>query len=250
MPVFQTGGRRSVTLVGRWNLMDLNTVSAVADSVAALGISLVVYQLALYKRELRDDHDRSRRENAVTYLMEWAKGLGRNASLTRRLVELLDEPQTKSLVALRPFSISADHRNLVIACLQPDIPEDELRETDGRLLLTETHVKIIKWQLVSYINLLESILSAWRHNTADREMIEEQFQYLVAPEKGMTLFEVYRKVVDGPHTLPAINEFAATILKRRAEEKTQQQDAALRGNTGKPPLGVKASKRQISPPKR
>lgn len=223
--------------------LDAAIVSAVANSIAALGMVLVVYQLVLYKRQLQDDHERSRRENAIAFLAEWARGLKRNASLTRKFVELLDETQTQALIDLRPFTVSVRHRDLLVGCLEPAFNEEDVELSGKNVNLSESQVKVIKWQTVSYLNLLEAILSAWRHNTADRDMIEEQFQYLVAPESGMTIVENYRRCVGGPNALPAISEFAETILKRRADEQSRRHGKELDRQAGKPPIG-QTTKRQ------
>jgi hypothetical protein len=230
-------------------------VSAIAESISALGIVLLWIQLTIYKWEIRNDHERSRRENAVNFLLEWSKGFGRNASLTKKLVEQFDEEQIQSLFEMRPLRISEEHRNLIIACLDMNAPADGLSGVEGMIELNESQVKVIKWQTVSYLNLLEAILSAWRHNIADRDIIEEQFSPLVVPEKGMTMLENYRGVAGGSEALPAVAEFVRTVLKKRNDKKIamEAQDLKRRADElkrknameaeklkkalGKPPIG-------------
>lgn len=217
-----------------WHI-DWNAVAAIASSVSAMGVLMVLLQMILYMRELRDDHDRSRRENAVSFILEWSKNLGRNASLTRKLVERLDADQIDNLINIRPIHLSSQLRSLVVGCLDGATEELDFEEEDEKIVLSESQVKILKWQAVSYLNLLEAILSAWRHNTADRDIIREQFHTLVAPEKGMTMLQNYRDAA-GPGALPAISEFVRTILKERLDEKASFEAAELARIAGKPPI--------------
>jgi hypothetical protein len=214
-------------------------ITAIASVVSAAGIVLLAIQVILYKKELRDDHERSRRENAINFLLEWAKGLGKNGSLTRKLVELLDEDQIKALVEMRPFAISVEHKNLVLACLDKENAAKSVKIENELVYLSEIHVKIIKWEAVSYLNLLESILSAWRHNTADRLMIEEQFRSFIAPERNMTMLENYRIEAGGHKALPAISEFVSAEMKRRATLDLEEKQKKLKEIEGLPPIGFK-----------
>ncbi len=208
----------------------LESASAIAQIISAIGIIFLGIQLVLYQQEMRDDHDRSRRENAITFLLEWAKGLDRNVSLTRKLVEQLDTEQIKALRDLEPFEISKDMRETVAACLDRDESSLEISGTTCRV--PREFVKVIKWQTISYLNLLEAVLSAWRHNIADRKMIEEQFECLINPDAHHTMLEKYRGLAQGGFkALPAIHEFYQTVLKKR-------MDGERHIDPGKPPLGT------------
>jgi hypothetical protein len=52
-------------------------VNTIASTITAAGIVFLWWQIRLYQREYRDDHERSRRENAVQMMLEWAKKLDR-----------------------------------------------------------------------------------------------------------------------------------------------------------------------------
>lgn len=74
----------------------------------------------------------------------------------------------------------------------------------------------MRWEIVTYLNSLESILSAWRHNTADKEMIEEQFRYMVSPKDGHYILEKFREAAGGAHTYPSIDQFVSHLKTVRA----------------------------------
>ena len=68
-------------------------------------------------------------------------------------------------------------------------------------------------------------MSAWRHNTADRAMITEQFSYLVDETKGFTALAKFRKAA-GERTFPSIAKFKEDFEMSRRDQRQ-----------GKPKLG-------------
>jgi hypothetical protein len=98
-------------------------------------------------------------------------------------------------------------------------------EEKGMIEVSEAAVSFVRWQAIKYLNLLESVLSAWRHNVADREMIEEQFAYLSNPQKGYNAMAKLREVMGG-HNFPAIDTFINEVRRKSLSPLS----------SGKPPL--------------
>jgi hypothetical protein len=174
-------------------------------------------QTLAISKQAKDDHERSRREKAVALLAQWSSSLTHKSSITRKLVEAMDEQQSRDLFKQNSISIRDDQKALTATAVENwDMTSNKLTEKES----TE-----IRWVTVSYLNALESVLASWRHNVADRAILEEQFGYLVSHEEGHFILERFRVASGGNKTFPAIGEFADHI-----------RDSRTNRVPGKPPL--------------
>jgi hypothetical protein len=175
-------------------------ISAVANIFIALGVGLAWWSF-------RGDHERSRREKAIELISQWALNMNKRGSAARKLVETLDREKSKLLFNQEPLKIGKNHIGLVRAALEAKVDETEGDE----ITLDENQSSELRWQVVTFLNNLESVLSAWRHNIADKEIITEQFRYLVSKAEGHYILEKFRVVAGGSHTYPATQEFVEHI---------------------------------------
>ena len=90
---------------------------------------------------------------------------------------------------------------------------DKEQEVGNNIQISERESSEIRWAIISYLNRLETTLTAVRHNVADEQMIYEQYKYLVSPEEGHSLLENFRKAAGGSESYPAIEEFANKLIK-------------------------------------
>jgi hypothetical protein len=192
-------------------------VTAIATAITATGVLTLRKQILMLRQQMTADHERSRRENAINYLFEWSRGLSQVSSLARRLAESLNDDQTRNLAGERPMRLSIDKRNLVLGCLS-HVPEGGLKESNNEILLDEREVAEIRWQLVRYLNILESIFVAARHNVADKDILLEQFGYLVSSRQGHHLLKRFRDAVGG-ESYPALSELEKTLEERHSRSQ-------------------------------
>jgi hypothetical protein len=185
-------------------------------------LRLLKDQQELLTRQVIADHDRSRRENAINYLFEWSRGLLRANSLARKLVEGLSEKQTVDLVDEKPLRLSIEHEELVLGVLS-QIPEKGLKKEGQDILLSKREVSDIRWQVVRYLNTLESIFAAARYKVADRDILIDQFGFLVSPEKGYHLLRKVREALGGAKAYPGLHE-----LEEELEQRRKPKDAPAR----------------------
>jgi hypothetical protein len=175
-----------------------------AEWITAVMTTVIAISVFIAWRQLRADHERSRRERAIELILEWAMSLNPKASISRKFVETLNEEQSLSLSKQESFNVEEKYKTLLSGCLEEC--EDSFKSESGRITLTHRQITSIRWEVISYLNKLEAILSAWRHNVADKDIIEEQFKYLIRPEDGHELLPNFLKVVGNYY--PAISEFA------------------------------------------
>jgi hypothetical protein len=213
-----------------WTTAIGTVVVALGTLVTAGGVIFLWKQIGLLReqgdlltKQITADHDRSRRENAINYLFEWSRGLLQANSLARKLVEGLNETQTLDLAKEKPLRLGTEKRDLVSGVLSK-IPEGGLKEQGGEILLGEREVSDIRWQVVRYLNNLESIFAAARHNVADRGILIEQFGFLVSPREGHHLLRKFRDALGGAEAYPGLHE-----LEEELERKYKAREE------GKPP---------------
>ena len=156
--------------------------------------------------ELKSYHASERRKKAIELIQFWSTNLSTKQSAARMLVEKLNFEQSKSLFNKEPFTIDVKHKDYLAMCLRASSNINSLIKND-RIHLSIKEVIQIKEGVVDFLNLLESILSAWRHNVADRDIIKEEFHFLVLPEEGHYVLENFRKAAGVRATSPAIDEF-------------------------------------------
>lgn len=77
----------------------------------------------------------------------------------------------------------------------------------GSIQLELSEVTKLRWTIISYLNLLESILVAWHHEIVDKGIIEKQFAYIFSPENGYDGLENFRKAAGGAKSYPVIYKF-------------------------------------------
>lgn len=209
--------------------MDITTnhVVAAASAISALGIGLIYWQVRLAAKQFLADHERSRREKAIELMMHMDISRRRQGATARKFVERLSFDQARSLLNQESFSVDAKYKDLILGCLSGQSEADfgNERIKDEKITLTEKESADIRWQVVSYLNNLESVLSAWRHNVADREMIEEQYHFLVSPQEGHFIMKEFREAAGGARHFPAIEEFVEYLQTQNNNTKGKEKVA-------------------------
>jgi hypothetical protein len=205
-------------------------VTAVGTVFTAGGVVFLWKQLDLLRKQVVADHERSRRENSINYLFEWSKGLLQGTALAHKLVESLDEEHTRDLVAERPLKLPVAQKSRLLAVLSK-IPQGGLPEKDGQIILGESEVSELRWQVVRYLNILESIFAAARHNIADKEILIEQFGYLVSPKEGHHLLKKFREAL-GKEGYPALNQLEEDLERQHTAKPSTKApvDKEFRGD--------------------
>ncbi|MGJ8680242.1 hypothetical protein, partial [Paraglaciecola sp.] len=179
-------------------------ISAIASSLAVIGIFL------LWK-QLKADHERSRREKAIELILMWANNLNENATSARKFVEELSAEQCRMLFNQEPFFINEKYQPLFESCFKSAVTQLEIDKREGKIFLTESEISHVRWLTVTYLNSIEGVLSAWRHNVADKDIISEQLRFLISPEKGHYLLRDLRIAAGGAKSYPSIEAFVKCI---------------------------------------
>lgn len=209
--------------------MDTQTITAIATCVNALAatasagaIWFIWKQVDLLKSQIVEDHKRSRREMAVTLLLEWSRNLKQHGSAARKMVETLNPEQARCLSKQEPFKVDIKHKDLLYASLSCNLEcKNECDCNNNEINLKQHCVSNLRWQIISYLNTLEFVLSAWRHNIADKEIIEEQFEFLVDDKEGHQIVADFRTAIGGSNSYPSLEIFANYLIEKRKTKNGQ-----------------------------
>jgi hypothetical protein len=178
-------------------------ISAIAEAITALSILVLLAQVRDARKQMKADHERSRRQLANEHILVWTNSLNRSTSSARKLADLLDEEDCRKLVAEQELVLNADRKGLVEACLTNHVG---IVEKEGRIVLSSAQVAEIRYLVVRYLNTLETVLAGWRHSISDQTIISEEFRYLLEPKQGHKMLKVFRQSL-GDENYPAIHQF-------------------------------------------
>lgn len=183
-------------------------IIAVASCVTAVTVIIIWLQF-------KADHERSRREKTIDLMAMWTERmieLSPGVRFARELVEYFNDRQCKDFWNLEPFKIDEKHRYLVVGSLNYETDAPELNTENGTIRLTQHQLSILRSLVSAYLNLLETVIGAWRHNVADREMIENEFSHLISPkDRDFPL----RNLLVATGKFPSIKEFSEYLSQKQ-----------------------------------
>lgn len=187
-------------------------ITAVASIITAGGVVFVAFQALTARKSLVANHERSRREKSIKLLMHMDVIRQRQSSIARKFAESLNFKQSKALLNQESFKVDSKYKDLLLGSVSKESKlHESVKDDNDQIEVPVSDCADIRWQIVSYLNNLESTLSAWRHNVADRDMLEEQYHFLVSPSDGHYLLKEFRKAAGGAKHFPSIEEFVSHI---------------------------------------
>lgn len=203
-------------------LQDWSNLATIFASLAVLGISVQIY---ISHRQIKTDHERSRREKSVEILMEWSRNLKKEGSLARKIIECLSEEQCRDVFNQQEIKINKKHEALLVQLFGKENLVDIEQATEF-ISLSEAQTTELRWHAISYLNCLEFTLVAWQYAVVDKPIIEAQFSYLFRPADGHEVLKHFRKAAGGENSYPAIEVFTAHISQKRRENLIAKANVA------------------------
>lgn len=175
--------------------------------VPAVASALIVVQLILMKRQIMQDHDRSRRENTVRILTEWCMALKEETNVAEAIAQELSLEDCRNLYNRHPFEIKEHLFDML-----SEICPEPLKKTDDKCIVQGEGLNILRWHVISYLNILETTLLAWKMGIVEKNVVEIQFASLCDDTQGRDFLHNMRKAADG---YPVIEEFREKLVERK-----------------------------------
>lgn len=184
--------------------------SSHGDYYEAVGAVAIIVAIASYYF----NNIRSRKEKAVEAMMSWSNRLTETGSATRKIVDSLSKDDCKKLYAEESFVLyeKSQIRRLYIVFADNEEVSKQIKRTlenaENKKISFEVNEVLaakMRWIIIDYLNSLESVLIAWKLNTVNRKVIEQELGYLVQ-DSWATLLN-FRQAMGGQDAYPAITAF-------------------------------------------
>lgn len=172
-------------------------------------LTILSKQLETLKSQIANEHELSRRRLALEVLETFSNTLDRSQPSARNVIEGLSIEDCVSIRKKEPIQVSATKKPFIQDALQGYINDDELEidESNQKVPLNTKHVSQLHYLAVTHLNSLEIALLAWHNGISDKDILENQLQYLIKPDHGYYFLENFRKAMGGSSAYPAIAAF-------------------------------------------
>lgn len=197
------------------------TVAIIELFVLIVSAILIVLQIFLLKKQIKEGHEERRRENTIRIMENWCVSVKKDTCIAEQVARKLNQEQCKKLYKQKPFTVSKEIKTEICRFCPLNYEECEncsLKKDDTEYLLDGKILTELRWHVITYLNTLETVMTAWHIGAVDREIIEEQFQFLTDADKGMSLAE-FRHSAGG---YPMIEEFIDEIKKGKTKNAKKE----------------------------
>lgn len=164
-----------------------NAVSAIAESITAAGIFVILFQVWV-------DQKRSRNEAALRLLIEAWRNRPVNSRHSLAFVASLDGGQFKALFRRQEFNINKNQIEQALSCFS-DRGITELNElySDGKV--TRKGASLLAQRVNSVLDQDEAIVIALNRHVADSKMILAAFERSIGDnvKRVVDLYSAYRR---------------------------------------------------------
>lgn len=189
-------------------------ICSVITALSTIFIALQFYQM---KKAEEKNHEEMRRIKTIEVMQNWSSSLKKETSFAEKIVEGFSEEQCRALYFGEEIKIE-DKKGENICQICPENSSGCSKCKKGnKFKLNGVQLSEFRWYVITYLNMLENVMTAWNLKIVDTDEIEQQFQYLYNPEKGWNALEAFRKAAGGNKAYPNIDRFIK-LLKDKSEQ--------------------------------
>lgn len=188
--------------------------------IVAISSVFTPVSVFLLWKQMKLDHERSRRVKTYDLLEKWASSETHASTAAATILAALTEQEIKKISNQQPFSIEKKHLYLVQKCItDPDMKGfDPILEDKGETLIIKQEATAeIRWHRVEYLDSIESLLMAWRLGIVKEEIMFEQLKPMVTSPHDLLLR--FREFAGGRSAWPSIYEFYKTCSNQSGSKK-------------------------------
>jgi hypothetical protein len=201
--------------------MNWNIASSIAAIVSAVVSMIFCYQIIQTKKQFIESHRVQRNIYSCDLMRWWVENTTADMEAARQFVERLSTDQCELIVKggnIKLILIDTENAKAeyMIDKLRISLGNDfiNIEIKDDILEIKAQETARIKALCIKYLNTTETVLSAWRHNTANRRIMAEEFEYIIHVGEKFKLIEIFRNKTGGEACFPAISEFIESMLKK------------------------------------
>lgn len=200
-------------------------IVAVASVVTALSIVIAAGQLKMNRENLAAENARLKKQAAIEAAKIYINNRRPETDLMLQFVNSACHIDGRIIQDIGKFVIPTLPASLlesIRGCLEfyDDKAHDILLVEDGLVTgLTAKHVIQLQWIMIDYMNTLEASLMYWWQGTANTEILEKEFGFIInSPETARPVSQLLQAI--GASNFPAVSAFIVSGQKRNAPEPT------------------------------
>jgi len=163
------------------------------------------------KKQMKNEYEKSRREKTVDVIMEWCQTIKKETSTAEYIAGKLNEEQCRALYKKQPFNIDKDMKEVL--CQICPLSGDACSSCRGSNTVDGIPLDEFRWHVISYLNVLETVMISWQLGIVERTVIEDQFSFLYDKGKGWDALTNMRSVAGG---YPATTAFIEQLAQKRS----------------------------------
>ncbi len=176
-------------------------------------------------------HEEQRRQKTVDIMLEWNKSLKKETSYAEKIVEGLNKEQCRCLFEQKPFTVDKETK-IKFCRICPDYDSEGCKKcselTGDKYTIDGKQLSELRWHIITYLNMLETVLVAWKQGVVDRAIIEHEFAYLYNQSKGWDVLSGFRDAAGGKTNYPVIYEFCEKLNKNDNEKNSMKDGKVLK----------------------
>ena len=192
----------------------------------SISISFLFIQTCTIRKNMEMNYILQKSHKAVDMLYKWSMDFGTEFLLSRHIVENLDKQAAEDLAHFKSIIINKDDYEMLKICIEllglKNRKWYEIDKVDDKIKLSKKETIILRSLIVKYLNTLEVILCSCNLEVVDKDIIEQEFDYLVTfALNGKIVLNEFRLIM-GQNYYPGIYHFCERVLesqKRRIEPK-------------------------------
>lgn len=229
------GIKRIDTVIGHYkNLIDLLGVIISISAIASV-VMLVI--------QMKNGYERARREKTLDLLMIWSTNLTPETNFAVKIVEKFNKDQCTKLYKMDEFYVSKEvcyeiktvysdykeeNKTSICEYLQTNTIEKNVdginctscaaKTKSEDVLLDKYYIKKLRYSILQYLNILETVLLGWQNGVIDKEVVEQQFSFLHDPANNKNCLQDFRVAAGAERSYPSIEAFCIKLEENRKSE--------------------------------
>ena len=198
-----------------------------------ISVSTIVSVFLIIK-QIKLEHEKSRREKTIDILMTWSTNLTPETNLAVKIVENFDREQCNKLYKMEDVYVSKEvcyeiktvysdysmeqkkamckFQSKKGSCTKCKMQGNGDKE---KVTLNKYYVKKLRHSIIQYLNLLETVLAGWQNSIVDKDIIEQQFSYLYDLANNKNCLQDFRVAAGSESSYPCIEAFCVKLEDKR-----------------------------------
>ena len=198
-------------------------IDIIIEIVQTLAAVFALGSVWIMRKQMKKEYDCRRREQTVQLVGRWSENLHPNINRIKRVAEKLSSDQCRKIYNEEEFHASKEIYREIVKALGLKKKKQKTKKKNN-CNVTEEMSSMMHYELVFYLNQLETVLISWQHHIADDEIIEAQFSFLLDDREGKTILENFRRACGSEKTYPAIEMFSQHLKKEREKSLNRKEE--------------------------